>query len=158
MILTNHQLTFPITWFAVSHYMCTCSCSSPVLSPLHNIQPRRVGQNHTFTVYVRYFLQGFHLIYCHIRRIYTILANPTHTCMHSRTQPLLLSPLTCTSRCMALTSTPPKVLWCWPCWYGCGAAREKKVRECVQVCKSAHQLCLVWGCKGTGGQRVCACM
>ena len=34
-----------------------------------------VGQNHMYTVYIRYFLQGFHQIYGHIRRIYTVLAN-----------------------------------------------------------------------------------
>jgi pyridoxal/pyridoxine/pyridoxamine kinase len=35
----------------------------------------RVGQNHTHTVYVRYFWQGIHQIYDHIRCIYTALAN-----------------------------------------------------------------------------------
>jgi hypothetical protein len=29
-----------------------------------------------YTVYIRSFLQGFHQIYGHIRRIYTVLANP----------------------------------------------------------------------------------
>jgi hypothetical protein len=28
-------------------------------------------------VYTRHFLQGFHHIYGHIQRIYTVLANPT---------------------------------------------------------------------------------
>jgi hypothetical protein len=36
----------------------------------------RVGQNHIYTVYIRYFLQGIHQIYGHIRWIYTVLANP----------------------------------------------------------------------------------
>jgi len=36
----------------------------------------RVGQNHTYTVYIRYFWQGHHQIYGHIRCIYTVLANP----------------------------------------------------------------------------------
>jgi len=36
----------------------------------------RVGQNHKFTVYIRYFWQGNHQIYGHIQCIYTILANP----------------------------------------------------------------------------------
>jgi len=35
----------------------------------------RVGQNHIYTVYVRYFWQGKHQIYGHIRCIYTVLAN-----------------------------------------------------------------------------------
>jgi len=38
----------------------------------------RVGQNHIYTVYIRYFWQGNHQIYGHIRCIYTVLANPTH--------------------------------------------------------------------------------
>jgi len=36
----------------------------------------RVGQNHIYTVYIRYFWQGNHQIYGHIRCIYTVLANP----------------------------------------------------------------------------------
>jgi hypothetical protein len=38
----------------------------------------RVGQNHIYTVFVRYFWQGNHQIYGHIQCIYTILANPTY--------------------------------------------------------------------------------
>jgi len=38
----------------------------------------RVGQNHIYTVCIRYFWQGIHHIYGHIRCIYTVLANPTH--------------------------------------------------------------------------------
>ena len=36
----------------------------------------RVGQTHAYTVFVRYFWQGNHQIYVHIRCIYTVLANP----------------------------------------------------------------------------------
>jgi hypothetical protein len=36
----------------------------------------RVGQNHVYTVYIRYFWQGNHRIYGHIRGICTVLANP----------------------------------------------------------------------------------
>ena len=49
----------------------------------------RVGQNHIYTVYIRYFWQGNHQIYGHIRCIYTILANPMHElwafsyCLHT---------------------------------------------------------------------------
>ena len=35
-----------------------------------------VGQNRIDTVYIRYSWQGNHQIYGHIRRIYTVLANP----------------------------------------------------------------------------------
>ena len=41
-------------------------------------QMRRVGQNHIYTVYIRYFWQGNHRIYGHIWCIYTVLANPTN--------------------------------------------------------------------------------
>jgi hypothetical protein len=36
----------------------------------------RVGQNHVYTVFIRYVWQGNHQIYGHIRCIYTVLANP----------------------------------------------------------------------------------
>jgi hypothetical protein len=38
----------------------------------------RVGQNHIYTVYIRYFGQGNHQIYGHIRCVYTVLANPSN--------------------------------------------------------------------------------
>jgi hypothetical protein len=38
----------------------------------------RVGQNHIFTVYIRYFWQENHQIYGHIQCIYTVMANPKH--------------------------------------------------------------------------------
>ena len=38
----------------------------------------RVGQNHIYTVYIRYFWLGNHQMYGHIRRTYTVLTNPTH--------------------------------------------------------------------------------
>jgi len=38
----------------------------------------RVGQNHIYTVYIRYFWLGDHQTYGHIRCIYTVLANPTY--------------------------------------------------------------------------------
>ena len=37
----------------------------------------RVGQDHIYTVYIRYFWLGYHQIYGHIRCIYTVLANST---------------------------------------------------------------------------------
>jgi hypothetical protein len=61
-------------------------CSTFVLSMLsslvlcvnlkHSLCVVRVGQNHICTVYIRYFWQGNHQIYGHIRCIYTVLANP----------------------------------------------------------------------------------
>jgi len=39
----------------------------------------RVGQNHLYTVYIRYFWQGNHQLYGHIRCIHTVLSSPTHT-------------------------------------------------------------------------------
>jgi len=35
----------------------------------------RVGQNHIYAVYIRYFWHGNHQIYGHIRCIYTVLTN-----------------------------------------------------------------------------------
>jgi len=44
----------------------------------------RVGQNHIYTVYIRYFWQGNHQIYGRIGCIYTVLANPSHIqCIHT---------------------------------------------------------------------------
>jgi hypothetical protein len=42
----------------------------------------RVGQNHIYTVYIRYFWQGNLQKYSHIRCIYTVLANPTYHDKH----------------------------------------------------------------------------
>jgi hypothetical protein len=47
-------------------------------SLFHSSIISRVGQNHIYTVYIQYFLQGFHQIYGHIRCIYTVLANPNY--------------------------------------------------------------------------------
>jgi len=56
----------------------------------------RVGQNHIYTVCIRYFWQGNHRIYGQIRCIHTVLANPTHRCFnlqlcHGRSQNLLFN-------------------------------------------------------------------
>ena len=45
---------------------------------------RRVGQNHIYTVYIGYFWQENHQIYSHIRRIYTVLANPRNMACRAR--------------------------------------------------------------------------
>jgi len=62
--------------------------SITALTPTSTLIPNfipRVGQNHIYTVYIRYFWQGNHEIYGHIRCIYTVLANPIHTHTHIRT-------------------------------------------------------------------------
>jgi len=41
------------------------------------VHMHRVGQNHIYTVCIRYFWQGNHWIYGHMRCIFTVLANPT---------------------------------------------------------------------------------
>jgi hypothetical protein len=56
-----------------------CMGSVPQFSPHDSATHMfRVGQNHIYTVYIRYFWQGKHQIYGHIRCIYTVLANPTY--------------------------------------------------------------------------------
>jgi len=48
---------------------------------LHQVS--RVGLSHIYTVYIRYFWQKIHQIYGHVRRIYTVLANPTGEGSHN---------------------------------------------------------------------------
>jgi hypothetical protein len=55
----------------------TCRSSSYAFASAAAAHLNRVGQNHTYTVYVRYFWQGNHQIYGHIRCTYTVLAKPT---------------------------------------------------------------------------------
>ena len=40
----------------------------------------RVGQNHIYTVCIRYFWQENHQIYSHMRCMFTVLANPSYVC------------------------------------------------------------------------------
>ena len=56
---------------------------APIKGTTELCQICRVGQNHMYTVYIRYFLQGNHQIYGHIWCIYTVLANPTNRTFHS---------------------------------------------------------------------------
>jgi len=67
--------------------MCVCAVASAVLGATDTQEllviicdMSRVGQNHIYTVYIRYFWQGNHQIYGHIRCIYTVLANPRYEC------------------------------------------------------------------------------
>jgi hypothetical protein len=57
----------------------------------------RVGQNHIYTVYIRYFWQGNHQIYGHIRCIYTVLANPTYV-YWGRRVPVVSSAITLSTK------------------------------------------------------------
>ena len=60
--------------------LCVCvSCLAVCKVPLTRIS--RVGQNHIYMVYLRYFWQGNYQIYGHIRCIYTVLANPAYMCV-----------------------------------------------------------------------------
>jgi hypothetical protein len=59
---------FNITFFLVPSTQSHCS----------HLLIGRVGQNHIYTVYIRYFWLGNHQIYCVYIRIYT--ANPTYRC------------------------------------------------------------------------------
>ena len=52
---------------------------------------QRVGQNHIYTVYTRCFWQGNHQINCHVRCIYTVLANPAHTHITYKHVPMQLT-------------------------------------------------------------------
>jgi len=59
----------------------------------------RVGQNHIYAVYIRYFWQGNHqiyrlklfiiILYGHIQCIYTVLANPVYESENAQGGPSL---------------------------------------------------------------------
>ena len=68
----------------------------------------RVGQNHKYTVYKRYFWQGNHQIYVHLRCIYTVLANPTHV---GNVEYAYLE-ITCTTRPLTLPSEDVRLTHC----------------------------------------------
>ena len=65
------------------------SCAILVMNNVHYMRAscilHRVGQDHIYTVHIRYFWQGNRQIYGHIRRIYTVLANPNLTCKRPAT-------------------------------------------------------------------------
>jgi hypothetical protein len=78
----------PTSRTAICHQQCMIECcgeidslrGAPSLFALFHACElmSRVGQNHIYTVYIRYFWQGNHQIYGHTRCIYTVLANPTY--------------------------------------------------------------------------------
>jgi len=64
-------------------YACksVCVCVRMCMNVCACMYMCRVGQNHIYTVCIRYFWQGNHHIYGHIRCIYTVLANPIYVCI-----------------------------------------------------------------------------
>ena len=104
----------------------------------------RVGQNHTYTVYLQYFWQGNHQIYSHIRFIYTVLANPTYdiTCSTTRIRPTLVSGFYCASEqlrvpclcvCHACVCAMPVHVPCLCMCHVCACAMPVHV-PCLCVC------------------------
>jgi hypothetical protein len=79
-----HQLTCKTSCCeshtAVPHTCYTC-CGKDGKHGLSRstVVIHRVGQDHIYTVYIRYFWQKNDQIYGHIRCIYTVLANPINT-------------------------------------------------------------------------------
>jgi len=69
-----------------SHTVYIFNCKDSVIQVRCNdvggAQPFKVGHIRlglARTIYIRYFWQGNHQIYGHIRCIFTVLANPTHS-------------------------------------------------------------------------------
>jgi len=74
-------------WWLECLAMCVCvcvyvhACQGVPFCGLRSSPPSfmcRVGQNHIYTVHIRYFWPGNYHIYGHIRCIYTVLADPIH--------------------------------------------------------------------------------
>jgi hypothetical protein len=62
-------------------YVCVCSCACMcvhVFTTSDRCTMHRVGQNHIYTVYIRYFWQENRQMYAQIRCIHTALANPDY--------------------------------------------------------------------------------
>ena len=80
-----HCLSFSVACFLVpkstqSHLLNLPPLPLPLHAPQHPLIPLPVGQSHiyTYTVHVRFFWQGDHQIYGHVRCMFTVLANPTY--------------------------------------------------------------------------------
>jgi hypothetical protein len=68
-----------VSWYRSSILLSLCiPARAALLSGDLFLPSLALAQNHIYTVYIRYFLQGNHQIYGHIRCIYTVLANPNH--------------------------------------------------------------------------------
>jgi uncharacterized protein YjaG (DUF416 family) len=111
-------------------------CDQGVFENLRSLQVRtacallvsRVGQNYTLTVYIRYFGQGNHQIYDHIRCIYTVLANPTckvHFYVKMRVCPLIYK------------ATIFNFLCSW-CAVSVSVSVFEKYWECLRAQRSGH--------------------
>jgi len=131
----------------------------------------RVGQNHIYTVYIRYFWQGNHQIYGHIRCIYTVLANLIVTTsfvwryslvscavlLHGHNQPPVCVCVLCVCVCCVCVRV------CCVCvcfvWrfsrlqqnHLCGAAAWPQTTACLCVCCVCVRVCCVCAC-------VCVCV
>jgi hypothetical protein len=79
--------------FHLSHgnlHSFASSCSVSLCSFIHGKSNMlRVGQNHTYTVYIQYFWQGNRQIYGHIRCVYTVLANPKYAALYKPAGPCI---------------------------------------------------------------------
>ena len=80
-IYMSHIYTYYIIYIYILYiYMCVyihTVAQSYIYTHGHTVI-YRVDQNHIYTIYIRYFWQGNHQIYGHIRCIYTDLVNPSH--------------------------------------------------------------------------------
>jgi len=102
------------------HQVCTrVFCASCLLLPLR--YTCRIGQDHIYTVHIRYFWQGNHQIYSHIRCIHTVLANPIHLCKRA---------------CMRDCAPTHRVLCLCVCKYMCA------VCVCLCVCEYMCAVCV----------------
>jgi len=62
----------------------------------------RVGQNHIYTVYIRYFWLGNHQIYGVYIHVYTVLANPSYVYTSVPTHPPYCNLIMCLQACLCV--------------------------------------------------------
>ena len=83
----------PISQISVRAACCKCRRMNITAKDLERTGQAsdicRVSQNHIYTVYIRNFWQEHHQIYGHIRRIYTILANPRYLWVMSQLRSII---------------------------------------------------------------------
>ena len=120
----------------------------------------RVGQNHKYAVYVWYIWQGNHQIYGHIRRIYTVLANPICTWERYRSSTLFtIGKNQCPEKmCCNYTHIPAHTIHAknndhWP-WQpeAKSSVQSKRVLQ-LWTCSCAVQYTLKTTIIGPGNQR-----
>jgi len=99
--LYHHTVIAQPCWGLTScHHFSAVYCMIDMLMP-------RVGQNHIFTVYLRYFWYGNHQTYSHLWCIYTVLANPTYA-VYSMANMLMLI---LSSFLLCATFSVPCIAW-----------------------------------------------